>query len=68
MGSPENRFPERLKAAREAAGLSRQQLALAVGLTRQVIHLYETGQREPTWSVVQRLADTLHVGLDNLRG
>ena len=38
---------ERLVQLRKAAGLSQQELARRLQLTRSAISMYETGQREP---------------------
>src|SRR5262245_3253090 len=47
---------------RQAAGMSAYELAKRCGLTRQALSYLETGDREPTWDTVQRLARAL--GLD----
>jgi transcriptional regulator with XRE-family HTH domain len=47
---------------RRAAGMSAYELAKRSGLTRQAISFLETGDREPTWDTVQRVAKAL--GLD----
>jgi len=52
---------------REAAGLSREQLADAAGTSRQAIHNYETGTRQPTWDAVQAIAAALGVTTDTFR-
>jgi len=44
---------------REAAGMSAYELAKRAGLTRQAISFLETGDREPSWATVQRLAKAL---------
>jgi transcriptional regulator with XRE-family HTH domain len=54
-------FSERLREVREAAGLSQGGLAARAGLTRQALSLLESGQREPAWETVQRLAAGLGV-------
>jgi predicted transcriptional regulator len=40
--------PAVLKATREAAGVSRAQLAKVVGVSDMSIYYYETGERTPT--------------------
>src|SRR5262249_17774080 len=47
---------------REAAAMSQDELANRSGLTRQALWYLETGDREPSWDTVQRLAKAL--GLD----
>ena len=60
-------FAKRLHALREERNLSREQLAESAGLTRQAIHLYESGERRPTWDAVQALAKALNVPTDAFR-
>lgn len=52
----------RLRAAREAAGLSVQQLAERVGAHRAYIDRLEKGQRRPSAEWLQKIADA--IGLD----
>lgn len=47
----------RIKELRQVKGVSQQNVAKALGLTRQAIALYETGQRSPKFEVWQKLAD-----------
>ena len=54
-------FGERLKAVREAAGLTQDQLAERAGLYKFSIAKLEQGVREPTWGTVQVLAKALGV-------
>lgn len=54
-------FGARLKAVREAAGLTQDQLAERAGLYKFSIAKLEQGVREPTWSTVQVLAKALGV-------
>ena len=60
-------FAEILKARREAAGFTRMGLAGLADVTPSAITLYEQGKREPTWAVVQRLADALGISTEALR-
>jgi transcriptional regulator with XRE-family HTH domain len=54
-------FPERLKAHRLAAGLSRRQLAHLAGRHRETIAAYEQGKRRPKLDSVRNLAGALGV-------
>jgi transcriptional regulator with XRE-family HTH domain len=54
-------FGAKLKAVREAAGLTQDQLAEKAGLYKFSIAKIEQGVREPTWSTVQALAKALGV-------
>ena len=60
-------FAAILKAQREAAGMTRMGLAGLAEVTPSAITLYEQGKREPTWAVVQRLADALGVSTEVFR-
>lgn len=62
------RFGERLKAAREAAGLSRKELGDAVNLLPNSYGLYETGKRDASTATLIRLARFLKVSADWLIG
>jgi Zn-dependent peptidase ImmA (M78 family)/DNA-binding XRE family transcriptional regulator len=56
-----NFIGDQLRLARLAHGFSLEQVASAVGATRQYIHQLETGSRNPTVELVQALADVLGV-------
>jgi transcriptional regulator with XRE-family HTH domain len=57
-------FAARLKQLREQAGLSQQELADKTGLHKFGVAKIEQGQREPSFAVVQALADALGVGVE----
>lgn len=54
-------FAKRLKALREAAGVSQYKLAELSGLSKQALSQLEKGDREPSWETVQKLARGLGV-------
>lgn len=56
----------RLRLARVELGLSQQELAEKVGVTRQTIGLIENGNYNPTLHLCIRIARTLHRTLDQL--
>ncbi|WP_288557778.1 helix-turn-helix transcriptional regulator [uncultured Lactobacillus sp.] len=58
----------RIKELRTAHKLSQQDIAEAVGLTRQAVALYESGEREPKLEVWQKLADYLGSSVPYLLG
>lgn len=58
------RFGERLKEAREKAGLSRKKFAAKCNLSMQQVHYYENGLREPSLTSLKRFARTLGVSAD----
>lgn len=54
------RIGERIRSAREALGLSREQLGRAVGMSRQSVRLWENGEiRSPRAETLLRLARRL---------
>ena len=62
----ENGKNERVKQARIDAGLSQQQLADAVGATRQTIGLIEAGRYYPSLKLCTAICKTLGKTLDDL--
>jgi transcriptional regulator with XRE-family HTH domain len=52
---------DKLRAVREGVGQSREQLALAAGLTASTITVYENGFRGPSRPALIRLAGALGV-------
>lgn len=61
-------FGVRLRAAREAKGLSQAELAEKSGLQPSAISHFETGRRAPSFDNLKVLADTLSVTTDYLVG
>lgn len=57
-----------LSNLRYAQNLSQKQLALRIGVDSSTIALYETGDRNPSLSVLIKLARTLGVSTDYLLG
>lgn len=53
--------PEDRAALREAAGISRAELASAVGVTPGTVWMWEKGKRQPTGIRRQRYIDALDV-------
>jgi putative molybdopterin biosynthesis protein len=58
----------RLRLARQARGLSQQQLAGMAGVTRQAVSAVESGQSDPSLRVALALAQALGMTLDELFG
>ena len=56
----------RLKSARAALDMSQQQLADAVGVSRQTINATEKGDYNPTIKLCVAICKTLHKTLDEL--
>jgi len=55
-------FGKKLVRLREAAGVSQYALSRMTGLTAQALSYLETGDHQPAWLTVQRVAKAL--GLD----
>ena len=61
-------FGTKLKELRKQAGLTQQQLADRVGVTKSVISFYELKERAPSPEVVTKLSYIFHVSTDYLLG
>ena len=62
------KFPEKLRQMRKSAGLTHEQLANAVGLTRTSIIKYEQGDSLPrTDKIYMRIAEFFNVSVDYLK-
>lgn len=59
---------QRLKMAREALGMSQEQLANAITIPQQMYSGYERGRHEPSAETLRRLCLALHVSSDYLLG
>lgn len=66
-GAGDGDFARQLLTLREAAGLSREQLADAAGVSRESVRLYETGARRPTMDALFALSKALGVPADTFR-
>lgn len=61
-------FGEKVRALREARGLSQIQLAELLGVTKGMISAYETSVRMPSYKVLIRIARLFGVSTDYLLG
>lgn len=61
-------FGSKLKELRTQAGMTQQQLATLVGVTKSVISFYELRERAPSPDVLIKCAGILHVSTDYLLG
>ena len=57
---------ENIHAAREASGHSKQTIAECVGLSPSSYSQIESGKNAPSLAVIIKLADVLHVSIDDL--
>ena len=58
----------RIKAARDAAGITQEQLGKLIGVTGVTIMRYEKGQREPRLEQLQSIANALNISVSQLLG
>jgi len=65
---PREAFPITLKMLRLSRGLSQQELARDLELSAVTISGYETGKREPSLEILERIADYFNVSIDFLLG
>ena len=61
-------FGSRLKELRTQAGMTQQQLASRIGVTKSVISFYELRERAPSPDVLIKCAGIFHVSSDYLLG
>lgn len=61
-------FPARLKTLRERQKMDRKTLAELIGLSKNVIGQYESGEKEPSVRTLIALADYFQVSVDYLLG
>lgn len=59
-------FPEQLRQARVAKGLTQQQIADSLGVTNSTYCGYETGKRQPNIEKIRLLVNILEVSSDTL--
>lgn len=61
MSLPTWTFQDRIRKAREHAGLKQEELAQAIGFTRQTLGRWENGSHTPTEKNLQALAEATGV-------
>lgn len=61
-------FAENIKIYRTAAGLTQEQLALAVGISGQAVSKWENDESMPDPALLPDIADALNVTIDELYG
>lgn len=62
------RFEEQLLEIRKTRGMSQEALAEKIGVSRQAVSKWETGEAQPDYAKLIALADALEVSLDYLCG
>lgn len=61
-------FAEVLRRLRRQEGMTQPQLAQRLGVSRSTISMYERGEREPDFALLQRIADLFQTDTDQLLG
>ena len=61
-------FKDRLKELRAAKGLSQRALADQIHISSSSIGMYESGQRQPDFETLEKIADFFNVDADFLLG
>ncbi len=62
------KFAEKLKELRKNAGLTQQQLADRIWVTKASISYYELSERDPSPEILVKIAEVFHVTTDYLLG
>lgn len=57
---------KQIRAARQKAGMSQEELAQVIGTTKSAVSRYEKGTRQPRYDQLQRIASALGVSVHNL--
>jgi transcriptional regulator with XRE-family HTH domain len=61
-------FGKRLSQLRKEKGLTQEELAKALNMTRSSLSLYEIGKRDPDTDTLRKFADYFNVSVDYLLG
>ena len=61
-------FAQRLTQLRKQKGLTQEQLAENLGVTRVAISLWESAKREPDLEMFRKMANVFDVSIDDLSG
>lgn len=61
-------FGERLRTLRQQAGLSQNELAKQLKISKSSINMYERNEREPGFEIMESIADFFNVDMDYLYG
>ena len=61
-------FSETLKKLRKQDGLTQEEAARQMGITRSALGMYETGKREPDFETLELIADFYNVDMNTLVG
>lgn len=61
-------FDKILKLLRNEKNMSQQELADALGISKSSINMYERGERQPNFEILEMIADYFNVDIDYLLG
>ena len=61
-------FGERLSVLRKGAGLTQAELAKKLGISKSSVSMYECGNREPEFDLLEKMADCFQVDMNVLLG
>lgn len=61
-------FDKILKLLRSEKNMSQQELADALGISKSAINMYERGERQPKFEILEQIADYFIVDMDYLLG
>ena len=57
-----------LRKLRNASGLSQQELADRLGIKKSAVNMYERGERQPNFEILEAIGDFFNVDIDYLLG
>lgn len=63
-----SKFSDMLSYLRKREGLSQKELAEKLGISRSAIGMYERGDREPNFELLEAIADLFNVNMNTLMG
>lgn len=61
-------FPQILKSLRKSKGITQTELAKNFNVSKSTISMYELGEREPSFEVLEKLSSFFDVTIDYLLG
>ena len=64
----ESEFPGRLRRRRERRRMNRKAMGECCGLSKNIIGMYERGEKEPSLKTLIKIADFFEVSTDYLLG
>lgn len=64
----ESEFPRRLRRLRERRRMDRKALGECCGMSKNIIGMYERGEKEPSASSLKKLSKFFNMTMDDLWG